>query len=126
MSLETLIGGLSRDEQIVAMELLWKRLTTEDPATAPPEWHRSVVAERDISDGCDFYGDIDPNLAMYFHDSISADIDSLLLYAGVHAKVDGLTSIDIQVPVIHLSSPVPLASDRPTIISQEFARSPSE
>jgi len=46
-------------------------------------------AERDISDGCDFYGDIDPNLATYFHDSISADIDSLLLYAGVHAKVDG-------------------------------------
>jgi hypothetical protein len=36
-----------------------------------------------------FYGDIDPNLATYFHDSISADIDSLLLYAGVHAKVDG-------------------------------------
>jgi len=46
-------------------------------------------AERDIADGCDFYGDIDPNLATYFHDSISADIDSLLLYAGVHAKVDG-------------------------------------
>lgn len=46
MSLETLIGGLSRDEQIVAMELLWKRLTTEAPATEPPEWHRSVVAGR--------------------------------------------------------------------------------
>lgn len=46
MSLETLIGGLTRDEQIVAMELLWKRLTTEDPSAAPPEWHRSVVAER--------------------------------------------------------------------------------
>ena len=43
-------------------------------------------AERDIADGCDFYGDIDPNLATYFHDSISADIDSLLLYEGVHAK----------------------------------------
>ncbi len=37
MSLETLVDGLSRDEQIVAMELLWKRLTTEDPSTAPPE-----------------------------------------------------------------------------------------
>ena len=49
----------------------------------------SVGAERDIADGCDFYNDIDPNLATYFHDSISADIDSLLLYAGVHAKVDG-------------------------------------
>ncbi len=46
MSLETLIGGLTRDEQIVAMELLWKRLTTENPSAAPPEWHRSVAAER--------------------------------------------------------------------------------
>jgi hypothetical protein len=46
MSLETLIGGLTRDEQIVAMELLWKRLTTEESSTLPPEWHRSVVAER--------------------------------------------------------------------------------
>ena len=49
----------------------------------------SAGAERDIADGCDFYHDIDLNLATYFHDSISADIDSLLLYAGVHAKVDG-------------------------------------
>lgn len=46
MSLETLIGGLSCDEQMVAMELLWKRLTTEDPPASPPDWHRSVVAER--------------------------------------------------------------------------------
>ena len=46
MSLETLIGGLTREEQIVAMELLWKRLTTEHPSAAPPEWHRSIVAER--------------------------------------------------------------------------------
>ena len=46
MTLESLICGLTRDEQIVAMELLWKRLTTESPSTAPPDWHRSVVAER--------------------------------------------------------------------------------
>lgn len=45
MTLESLIGGLSRDEQIVTMELLWKRLTTEGPSAAP-DWHRSVVAER--------------------------------------------------------------------------------
>ena len=49
----------------------------------------SAGAETDIADGCDFYHDIDPNLAIYFFDSISADIDSLLLCAGVHAKVDG-------------------------------------
>ncbi len=39
----------------------------------------SAGAERDIADGCDFYDDIDPNLATYFYGSISADIDSLLL-----------------------------------------------
>lgn len=49
----------------------------------------SAGAERDIADGCDLYNEIDPSLAMYFNDSISADIDSLILYAGVHAKVDG-------------------------------------
>ncbi len=52
----------------------------------------SAGAERDIADGCDFYDDIGPNLATYFHDSISADIDSLLLYAGVHAKLSTLCS----------------------------------
>lgn len=46
MTLESLIGGLTRKEQIIAMELLWKRLTTESPSTAPPDWHRGVVAER--------------------------------------------------------------------------------
>jgi plasmid stabilization system protein ParE len=46
-------------------------------------------AERDIERGCDFYGGIDVGLAVYFNDSIAADIDSLQLYAGVHASVDG-------------------------------------
>ncbi len=51
----------------------------------------SAGAERDIADGCDFYYDIDPGFATYFHDSISADIDSLMLYAGIHANVmDGI------------------------------------
>lgn len=59
MSLESLIGGLTREEQIVAMELLWKRLTTEDPAAAPPDWHRGVVAERAaaIEDGSEALSD---------------------------------------------------------------------
>ena len=46
MTLESLNDGLTGEEQIIAMELLWKRLTTESPSTAPPDWHRSVVAER--------------------------------------------------------------------------------
>ncbi len=46
-------------------------------------------AERDIERGCDFYRKIDLDLAVYFNDCISADIDSLKLYAGVHASIDG-------------------------------------
>ena len=40
------MGGRTRDEQIVAVERQWKQLTNESPPTAPPDWHRSVVAER--------------------------------------------------------------------------------
>lgn len=46
-------------------------------------------AERDIERGCDFYRKIDLDLAVYFNDCIAADIDSLQLYAGIHASVDG-------------------------------------
>ncbi|MDZ4848214.1 MAG: type II toxin-antitoxin system RelE/ParE family toxin [Pirellulaceae bacterium] len=46
-------------------------------------------AERDLERGCDFYRNIDPDLAIYFYDCLASDIDSLVLYAGVHASVDG-------------------------------------
>lgn len=46
MTLETMIDGLTRDEQMIAMELLWKRLTHEAASVEPPAWHRTVVAER--------------------------------------------------------------------------------
>jgi len=49
----------------------------------------SSGAERDIERGIDFYRKIDLDLAVYFNDCISADIDSLKLYAGVYASVDG-------------------------------------
>jgi len=40
----------------------------------------------DIHTGKDFYEKQASGLGEYFLDSISADIDSLLLYAGVHQK----------------------------------------
>ena len=46
MTLEALIDGLSRDEQVIAMELLWKRLSRDPQGITPPEWHRDVVATR--------------------------------------------------------------------------------
>ncbi len=46
MTIESIIDGLSRDEQLIAMELLWKRLSQGQDASKPPQWHREIVAER--------------------------------------------------------------------------------
>jgi len=46
MTLETMINGLSPDEQLIAMELLWVRLTQYATPTAPPGWHSEIVSKR--------------------------------------------------------------------------------
>jgi plasmid stabilization system protein ParE len=43
-------------------------------------------AERDLEDGFRFYEAQDEGLGDYFLDSIFSDIDSLHLYAGIHAR----------------------------------------
>ena len=47
-------------------------------------------AERDIEDGFAFYERRQAGLGDYFLDSIFAEIDSLVLYAGIHHRVHGL------------------------------------
>lgn len=46
-------------------------------------------AKDDLVDGFHFYEDQAPGLGSYFLDSLFADIDSLLLYAGDHRVVYG-------------------------------------
>ena len=46
MKLENLIDSLSRDEQVIAMELLWSRISQGPDASAAPDWHRDVVKQR--------------------------------------------------------------------------------
>jgi hypothetical protein len=46
-------------------------------------------AERDLARGADFYNNIRDDLGVYFNDCLASDIDSLVLYAGIHAQVDG-------------------------------------
>ena len=46
-------------------------------------------AKRDLIEGSRFYEEQAPGLGSYFLDSLFADIDSLLLYAGVHRVVYG-------------------------------------
>ncbi len=46
MSLETMIGSLSRDEKLAAMDLIWRDLTTDSRSLASPKWHEGVLADR--------------------------------------------------------------------------------
>ena len=46
-------------------------------------------AKRDLVAGQQFYRAHSPELGAYFLDSLFADIDSLLLYAGIHRVVHG-------------------------------------
>lgn len=46
-------------------------------------------AEDDLVEGFHFYEDQEAGLGWYFLDSLFSDIDSLLLYAGVHEVVHG-------------------------------------
>jgi plasmid stabilization system protein ParE len=47
----------------------------------------SASAEQDLLDGFAFYEAQQKGLGWYFLDSLYADIDSLVLYAGIHPKV---------------------------------------
>jgi putative addiction module component len=46
MSLETMIGSLSRDEKLAAMDLIWRDLTADSESFASPKWHERVIADR--------------------------------------------------------------------------------
>jgi hypothetical protein len=45
------------------------------------------VAERDLENGQDFYDAKEDSLGDYFLESLSADIESLSIFAGIHPKV---------------------------------------
>lgn len=47
------------------------------------------IAMNDIQSGQSFYERQQEGLGIYFLDSLFSDIDSLLLYAGIHQKVYG-------------------------------------
>ena len=55
---------------------------------------RDVVIMReavdDLNDGKAFYDRREPGVGDYFWDSLFADIESLLIYAGIHREAHGL------------------------------------
>jgi len=46
-------------------------------------------ADEDLQDGRDFYERQEPGVGGYFAAALAADIDSLVLYAGIHPKEFG-------------------------------------
>jgi hypothetical protein len=52
----------------------------------------SASAEQDLLDGFSFYELQQQGLGSYFLDSLYSDIDSLVLYGGIHAKPVGTAS----------------------------------
>jgi putative addiction module component len=46
MSLEAIIGNLSRDEKLAAMDLIWRDLAAHPQSLVSPEWHQEIIANR--------------------------------------------------------------------------------
>ena len=46
MNLETMLNGLSRDEKLTAMDLLWRDLSSQPSKYVSPEWHERIIADR--------------------------------------------------------------------------------
>lgn len=46
MTLETMIGSLTLQDQLIAMELLWRKITSEPESALPPHWHAEILQER--------------------------------------------------------------------------------
>lgn len=46
MSLEAMIGGLSREEKLAAMDLIWRDLAGDPQSFVSPQWHARVLASR--------------------------------------------------------------------------------
>ena len=46
MTLETMIGALSHDEKLAAMDLIWRDLAADSQSFISPEWHKTIIADR--------------------------------------------------------------------------------
>ncbi len=46
MTLETMIGTLSRDEKLAAIDLIWRDLAADSQSFESPAWHEKVIADR--------------------------------------------------------------------------------
>jgi len=75
-------------EKLLLMERLWEDLSKHPSNVAPPDWHGDVLASRLAAD---FYESQRSGLGSHFNDCLTADIESLLIYAVLDARQDPQT-----------------------------------
>jgi hypothetical protein len=46
MFLEMMIGSLSRDDKLAAMDLIWRDLAADPQSFISPPWHEMIIADR--------------------------------------------------------------------------------
>jgi hypothetical protein len=46
MTLEAMLSGLSHNEKLAAMDLLWRDLSREPARYVSPEWHERIITDR--------------------------------------------------------------------------------
>ena len=46
MTLEMMIGTLSRDEKLAAIDIIWRDLAADSRSFVSPEWHEMVITGR--------------------------------------------------------------------------------
>ncbi len=46
MTLESILGGLSRSDKLAAMDMLWRDLSREPSSYVSPEWHERIIVDR--------------------------------------------------------------------------------
>lgn len=95
-------------EKLVMINQIWGNLMCAPNDVPSPEWHREVLSARagrvksgeaqfkgfesvksDLREGAQFCEKQSDGLGLYFLDTLFSDIESLILYAGVHIKLDG-------------------------------------
>ena len=57
----TEIKNMSREEQLLAMEMLWDEICHQTPEPASPEWHKNILNDREakVAEGATEYLTID-------------------------------------------------------------------
>ena len=85
------ITKMSLVEKLQAMDAIWDSLIHDNLDVKSPEWHGDILSARKkkIEEGKAEFCSIE-ELGNYYWDSLLSDIESLIIFAGIHPKNLGI------------------------------------